>query len=143
MMCEEPENNEILNDQSTIPIRSNSDECQVPTQNKLNTRNGENDIFFIQGGDKVQVIRDFEVFDRWGSLMFRNSEFLPNDSAEGWDGIFKGEEASLGVYVYKFEVEFIWADFVQELWISIQCRPGKRIKKREKRTRERENNKTT
>ena len=68
---------------------------------------GENDIFFIQGGDKVQVIRDFEVFDRWGSLMFRNSEFLPNDSAEGWDGIFKGEEASLGVYVYKFEVEFI------------------------------------
>ena len=55
----------------------------------------------------MQVIRDFEVFDRWGSLMFRNSEFLPNDSAEGWDGIFKGEEASLGVYVYKFEVEFI------------------------------------
>lgn len=45
MMCEEPENNEILNNQSTIPIRSNSDECQVPTQNKLNTSNGENDIF--------------------------------------------------------------------------------------------------
>ena len=44
MMCEEPENNEILNNQSTIPIKSNSDECQVPTQNKPNTSNGENDM---------------------------------------------------------------------------------------------------
>ena len=39
--------------------------------------------------------------------MFRNSEFLPNDSAEGWDGNFGGESVSVGVYVYKFEVEFI------------------------------------
>ena len=45
MMCEEPENNEILNNQSTMPIRSNSDEREVPTQNKPNTSNGENDIF--------------------------------------------------------------------------------------------------
>ena len=44
MMCEEPENNEILNNQSTIQIKSDSDECQVPTQNKPNTSNGENDI---------------------------------------------------------------------------------------------------
>ena len=68
---------------------------------------GVNDVFFIQGSNKVKEIRDFEIFDRWGELLFRNTGFLPNNESEGWNGQFKDKRVGSGVYVYRFEVEFI------------------------------------
>lgn len=68
---------------------------------------GFNDIFFIQGSDKVELITDFEIYDRWGSLLYQNTGFLPNEEQNGWDGICNGKVVGSGVYVYKFDVKFI------------------------------------
>ncbi len=68
---------------------------------------GSNDIFYINGGNDVVMIKKFLIFDRWGNLMFQKDDFLPNDPQHGWDGLFKNQEVSLGIYVYYAEIEFI------------------------------------
>ncbi len=69
---------------------------------------GANDIFMIYaGGDEIQEITTFQVFDRWGELLFENYNFQPNDPAFGWNGMFRGEQLNPGVFVYWAEVEFI------------------------------------
>lgn len=59
---------------------------------------GENDVFIIRGGPFKTV--DFKVYNNWGQLIFET-----NDGNEGWDGTFRGESSSLGVYTWTFVVE--------------------------------------
>ena len=61
---------------------------------------GQNDLFFIQAGNEVREVRDFQIFDRWGTLVFGRARFQPNDETFGWDGYFKGISQKPGVYVY-------------------------------------------
>ncbi|HMP25173.1 MAG TPA: gliding motility-associated C-terminal domain-containing protein, partial [Saprospiraceae bacterium] len=68
---------------------------------------GNNDIFYIYGGNDVVQVRRFVIFDRWGNLLFDRGPFLPNDPQHGWDGRFNGQEVNIGVYVYYAEIEFI------------------------------------
>ena len=62
---------------------------------------------FDQVNDVVNVFgRDirtahFVIFDRWGEKVFETW-----DQHEGWDGIYKGEMSSPGVYVYYVDVEY-------------------------------------
>ena len=41
---------------------------------------------------------EFFIFDRWGELLFET-----NNLSNGWDGTYKGENAPLGVYVWKLK----------------------------------------
>ena len=59
-----------------------------------------NDNFHIKAGPGVQMITEFYVFDRWGSKMFEDFNFLPNDPAHGWDGSFRDQFVVPGVYAY-------------------------------------------
>jgi gliding motility-associated-like protein len=47
---------------------------------------------------------DMKVFNRWGEVVYENTNMLPGD---GWDGIFKGKEQPMGTYVYVFNVTYI------------------------------------
>ena len=51
-------------------------------------------------------VRSLQVYDRWGGQMVLLQDFAPNDPAQGWDGRWKGQAVSPGVYVYWAEVEF-------------------------------------
>lgn len=57
---------------------------------------GINDVFrpFFS---PVPVAADYEllIFDRWGGFVFET-----NDPTEGWDGSFRGQRMSVGVYVF-------------------------------------------
>ena len=53
------------------------------------------------------LIKQLLIFDRWGELVFENTDFHPNDSHQGWDGFFRGKAMANGVYVYMAEIEFI------------------------------------
>lgn len=55
---------------------------------------GENDIFKIQS-EFAQEINQFQIYDRWGELMFQTDNI-----SEGWDGKYRGLQAPQGVYVY-------------------------------------------
>lgn len=56
---------------------------------------GTNDLFRIIKTLNIDEILTFEVYDRWGELVFRADG--PDD---GWDGIYKGRPAPIGSYVW-------------------------------------------
>jgi gliding motility-associated-like protein len=77
----------------------------IPTAFSPND-DGLNDVFMVYGGTGVYSLRNFQIFDRWGELMFSRADVLPNDPMQGWDGTFKGKLMNPGAFVYFVEVEF-------------------------------------
>jgi gliding motility-associated-like protein len=69
--------------------------------------NGLNDIYYIFADDDVRQIRAFYIFDRWGTLVFEQENFQPNDPNFGWDGKFRGKQMKPAVFVFSAEVEYI------------------------------------
>ncbi|MFK7776300.1 MAG: gliding motility-associated C-terminal domain-containing protein [Saprospiraceae bacterium] len=69
---------------------------------------GFNDIFYINAKDlMVKQVNKFQIFTRWGELVFADEDFQPNTPDHGWDGFFKGEKLNPNVFVYYAEIEFI------------------------------------
>lgn len=69
---------------------------------------GFNDIFYINANDlMIKQVNKFQVFTRWGELVFADAGFQPNLPDHGWDGFFKGEKLNPNVFVYYAEIEFI------------------------------------
>lgn len=70
---------------------------------------GKNDYFTPFVGPGVESVVNFQIYSRWGELLYSRQNFLPNnlDSTEGWDGTFKNKDLHQGVYVYIIEVSFI------------------------------------
>ena len=65
---------------------------------------GLNGQFTIFAGDGVSEIRLMRIFSRWGELLFERRNFAPNDPAAGWDGLFRGQPLSPGVFAWYAEV---------------------------------------
>ena len=82
----------------------NSDAIFVPTGF---TPNGDfnNDLLSVYGIQGVQV-NVFRVYDRWGEVVFEDTDFEVNDASRGWNGMFKGREMMPGVYTWVVEAEF-------------------------------------
>jgi gliding motility-associated-like protein len=71
---------------------------------------GINDIFYVQDGGEIQRINLLKIFDRWGSMVYSATNFLPNDENFGWDG---------GKYpagVFTFEIDVTFKDGANYLW---------------------------
>jgi hypothetical protein len=69
---------------------------------------GENDrVLIFADGDQVLEIKSFRVFDRWGSMVFEDYNFQPNDPSHGWDGTNNGKYLTPAVFVYTAEVLMI------------------------------------
>ena len=67
---------------------------------------GNNDVLYIQGGKGTAEVLSFQVFDRWGELVFEAVNTPLNDESYGWDGTYKGQEMNGGVFVWTVEVLF-------------------------------------
>lgn len=65
---------------------------------------GANNIFMVQGGAQIDLVRQFLIFDRWGNKVFENVNFPPNDPTHGWDGTYRNQLLNAGVYVYWLDV---------------------------------------
>ncbi len=59
---------------------------------------GTNDILYVRGL-KVQEAY-FAVYNRWGELVWET-----NDKTKGWDGIYKGKPADVGVFGWYLKVK--------------------------------------
>ena len=64
-----------------------------------------NDLLLVHGKSGT-TITSFQVFDRWGELLFEDGGFEINDMASGWDGTFKGDDMPSGVYVWYLVVRY-------------------------------------
>lgn len=87
------------------PIDSLAAGVYVPNAFSPN-EDGINDIFTIYADDRVQSISSMRIFDRWGNLLYENSDLLPNDLRRGWRGDVRGQPLDEGVYVYFLELLF-------------------------------------
>jgi gliding motility-associated-like protein len=69
---------------------------------------GNNDIFmiFAKPGQVAQVDK-FQIFDRWGDMVFSDQNFQPNDPSHGWDGRHRGKLMNPAVFVYYAEIRLI------------------------------------
>lgn len=70
------------------------------------TPNGDglNDIFYILAGSDVSMVKDFEIYSRWGEKVFQVGNVPANDPQHGWNGTVKGTPAPTGTYVYMVTV---------------------------------------
>ncbi len=59
---------------------------------------GTNDIFKIVKHLNIRKLNAFDVYDRWGNLVFSTT-----DINKGWDGTMNGEPVNEGVYVWKVQ----------------------------------------
>lgn len=80
-------------------------EVAVPTGFTPNA-DGMNDLLMVHGLPGTKI-KSFQVFDRWGELLYESGEFMVNDKNNGWDGTFRNAPMSTGVYIWYLEVEFI------------------------------------
>ena len=49
-------------------------------------------------------ISSLKIYDRWGDQLFEKPDLTPGEQSEGWDGMFNGEPAQVGVYVFLAEL---------------------------------------
>lgn len=68
---------------------------------------GQNDFMTVYAGNDVRKILNFQIFDRWGEMVFENKDFSPNAPDLGWNGRHKGRPMDPAVFVVKAEVEFL------------------------------------
>lgn len=68
---------------------------------------GVNDIFYLFADDDVSRVKNFYIFDRWGTVVFERSDFQANDPNFGWDGKHKGRVMRSAVFIFSAELEFI------------------------------------
>jgi gliding motility-associated-like protein len=79
----------------------------MPTAFSPNNGDGTNDVYTVFGDPQfVTEVTAFGIFDRWGGQVFGNNNFQVNDPDFGWDGMTKGKEAQIGVYVYTLTVQY-------------------------------------
>lgn len=67
---------------------------------------GTNDYLYVQGGDNSTLVVSFQVYDRWGELVFEAADTPLNQGELGWDGTFRGQKMNAGVYGWRAEIQF-------------------------------------
>ena len=55
----------------------------------------------------VVKLNFLRIFDNWGSMVFEQKDFPPNDTSFGWDGVFLGELMNPAVFIFFAEMLLI------------------------------------
>ena len=75
---------------------------------------GNNDRFFISASAEVVEIMELSIYDRWGEIVFSNTNFSANDPGLGWDGTFRQQPLNPGVLVFYTKIRFL--DGVEKMY---------------------------
>jgi len=72
-------------------------------------QDGINDRVTIYGNKaaKINGVEVFQIFDRWGGLMWEGKNFDVNDESAGWDGTCNGKLVNPGVFSYMARINFL------------------------------------
>jgi len=92
--------------ESQITIRVEKDfNIYIPN---VFTPNGDqvNDFFQIYSDNSIELISSFQIYNRWGELVFNQSNLKADDEMARWDGKFGGRNLNPGVFVYLAEIQF-------------------------------------
>ena len=85
---------------ATITVKLLCTENAVHMANAFSPNHDGHNDYFYPTGDGVKMVKLFQVYSRWGELLYSRSDFPPNDMHYGWDGNFNGINQPIGTYVY-------------------------------------------
>jgi gliding motility-associated-like protein len=66
-----------------------------------------NDRVTVYGNHAATDVELFQIYDRWGGLIWEGRNFHLNDPSLGWDGTSKGKPVTPGVFAYIAVVRFL------------------------------------
>ncbi|MCW3110938.1 MAG: hypothetical protein JWQ09_5444 [Segetibacter sp.] len=89
-------------DRVTINVFCNNGNIFIPNTFSPNN-DGSNDVFFPRGKG-IAGVKNLQIFNRWGTIVFQKSNFAINDSRSGWNGMYNGKPLDADVFVYHIEV---------------------------------------
>jgi subtilisin-like proprotein convertase family protein len=72
----------------------------VIVPNVMMPGSNKNGLISVLGGQDVAQIDLWQIYDRWGNLVFEDKNFAPSEYANAWDGRYKNKPVNPGVYVY-------------------------------------------
>jgi len=72
-----------------------------------------NNQFSIFTGINGARVEKLEVYDRWGSLVYKATDFIPGDENSSWNGTAGGQLLPAGVYLYA--VSMVYPDGLAEI----------------------------
>lgn len=94
-----------ISDALTVFVEKNR-HVFIPTSFSPND-DGVNEHFTVFSDQEVRKIQTMKVFNRWGSLIFEQNDFLPNDESQGWDGKWHNSALPPDVYIFFVKIEFV------------------------------------
>ena len=76
--------------------------------NIMHTNSALNNAFTLYSKYKsIGLINDLSIYDRWGNMVFKQNEFMPDDPKLGWNGMYHGVPVVQGVYVWYANVTYV------------------------------------
>ncbi|MBK8555110.1 MAG: gliding motility-associated C-terminal domain-containing protein [Lewinellaceae bacterium] len=76
--------------------------------------NGFNDLFQLGAGPGIDQLESMRIFDRWGEMVYEWIAPVPVQDWPGWDGTYRGQLLSPGVYVYLLRIRLTDGSFVDK-----------------------------
>lgn len=67
---------------------------------------GKNDRFYVLGSQDIDLVSSFQIYDRYGQLVFQQRNVPPNDPVFGWNGEIRNGERASGTFVYSIVIRF-------------------------------------
>ena len=61
----------------------------------------------IYGINSNVDIQSFQIYDRWGNIVYERKNITDANNLQGWDGFIDGKAAAQGVYGWMIEATFI------------------------------------
>ncbi|HVM89983.1 MAG TPA: PKD domain-containing protein [Puia sp.] len=90
---------------TSVLVRLLCSERAVQMANAFSPNGDGNNDYFYPSGKGIKQVKKFQVYSRWGQLLFSKSDFPANDQRQGWDGRLNMVDQPSGTYVYMAEIE--------------------------------------
>ena len=100
-------NDYLCTDTSQVsPLLSTEKLMYVPNVFSPNL-DGVNDYFQMFPSCGVASMKNLTIVDRWGAVVYSQSNIDPQDTGAFWNGQINGKVASSGVYIWQVEVALV------------------------------------
>ncbi|MDP4211839.1 MAG: PKD domain-containing protein [Bacteroidota bacterium] len=90
---------------SSVTIRILCSDKGVYMANAFSPNFDGNNDYFYPAGNGIKLVKSFQVYSRWGQLLYSKTDFPPNDKTFGWNGTLNGTPQPAGTYVYVSSME--------------------------------------
>jgi len=89
---------------TSVTIKLLCQQSGVFMANAFTPNNDGNNDYFYPTGSGVKIVKSFQVYSRWGQLLYSRTDFPPNDYKYGWNGTLNGMPQPMDTYVYVAEM---------------------------------------